>query len=145
MKEGLGTASVALDDNKNKNHYRPFDYLDDLNMVMSAGAADLIISRAGSTIFEIAHWGIPSILIPITDSNGDHQRQNAYYYARFGGATIIEEANLSPHILLAETNRILDNKDIADKMIAGAKSFITTNAAELIAREILNIGLQHEQ
>ena len=44
-------------------------------MKMSAGVADLIISRAGSTIFQIAVWGVPSIIIPITNSNGDHQRK----------------------------------------------------------------------
>lgn len=145
MEETLGTASVVLADNKHKDRYRPFDYLDNLNISMAAGAANLAITRAGSTLFEIAHWGIPSIVIPITDSNGDHQRQNAYYYAGFGGATVIEEGNLSPNILLAEIKRILDDKNIAEKMSQGAKSFVTTDAAHLIAKEILNIGLEHEK
>ena len=145
MQETLGTASVSLADNPHKDQYRPFDYLDSLNMSMAAGVANLIISRAGSTIFEIANWGIPSIIIPITDSNGDHQRQNAYYYAEFGGATVIEEGNLSPNILLAEIKRIMDDKNIAKKMSDGAKSFVKTDAAHLIAKEILNIGLEHEK
>jgi len=145
MEETLGTANVIMADSPYKDHYRPFDYLDNLNMSMAAGAASLIISRAGSTIFEIANWGIPSILIPITDTNGDHQRQNAYYYARFGGATVIEEGNLSPHILLAEIKRIMEDKNISQKMSAGAKSFVKTDAAHLIAKEILNIGLEHEK
>ena len=42
---------------------------------MAAGVATIIVSRAGSTIFEIASWGIPSIIIPITTTNGDHQRK----------------------------------------------------------------------
>jgi len=141
----IGTANVVLGDHPHKDRYRPFDYLDNLNMSMSAGAASLIVSRAGSTIFEIANWGIPSIIIPITDSNGDHQRQNAYYYTSFGAATTIEEVNLSPNILFAEINRILGDKAIADKMVAGAKAFIKTDAAEEIAKEIINIGLQHEK
>jgi UDP-N-acetylglucosamine--N-acetylmuramyl-(pentapeptide) pyrophosphoryl-undecaprenol N-acetylglucosamine transferase len=143
--EALSTASVILKDSNYKKRYKPFDYLDNLNMSMSAGAADLVISRAGSTIFEIANWGLPSILIPITDSNGDHQRQNAYYYARFGGATVIEEGNLTPNILLQEINRILSDKIILNKMRAGAKSFIVTDAAHIIAREIIDLGLQHEK
>jgi UDP-N-acetylglucosamine--N-acetylmuramyl-(pentapeptide) pyrophosphoryl-undecaprenol N-acetylglucosamine transferase len=114
-------------------------------MIMAAGASDLVVSRAGSAIFEIANWGLPSILIPITDSNGDHQRKNAYYYSRTSlGAIVIEEINLSANILLSEINRLVDNKDLLQKMSEGAKGFIKTDAANLIAREILNIGLKHE-
>jgi len=142
----LNTAvSVILKDNFFQKRYKPFDYLDNLNISMSAGAANLVISRAGSTIFEIANWGIPSIMIPITDSNGDHQRQNAYYYARFGGATVIEEGNLTPNILLQEVNRILTDKNLIKKMKDGAKSFIKEDAARVIAQEIIDLGLQHEK
>ncbi len=144
IQEVIGTANVILTDPKLKIRYRPYDYLNNLNMSMAAGAADVIVSRAGSAIFEIATWGVPSIIIPITDSNGDHQRQNAYNYARSGAATVIEEVNLSANILLSEINRILEDKNLRDKMKAGAKSFIKTDAAELIAKEILKIGLQHE-
>ncbi len=145
IEEVVGTADVVLTNNKFKNRYRVFDYLNNLNMVMSAGASDLIVSRAGSAIFEIAYWGIPSIIIPITDTNGDHQRQNAYNYARSGGAVVIEEVNLSPNILLSEITRIIEDKNLAQKMKEGAKSFIKTDASDLIAREIIKIGLQHEK
>ncbi|MFA5652160.1 MAG: UDP-N-acetylglucosamine--N-acetylmuramyl-(pentapeptide) pyrophosphoryl-undecaprenol N-acetylglucosamine transferase [Candidatus Paceibacterota bacterium] len=145
IEEVIGTANVVLTDNKLKSRYRPYDYLDNLNTVMAAGASSLIISRAGSAIFEIATWGIPSIIIPITDTNGDHQRQNAYNYARSGGAVVIEEVNLSPNILLSEVSRIMEDKNLAKKMSDGAKSFIKTDAADLIAREIIKIGLQHEK
>jgi UDP-N-acetylglucosamine--N-acetylmuramyl-(pentapeptide) pyrophosphoryl-undecaprenol N-acetylglucosamine transferase len=145
IKEIINTADVILTDNSNKDRYRPFDYLDNLNMTMSAGASDLIVSRAGSTIFEIANWGIPSVIIPITNSNGDHQRKNAYSFARFGGAVVIEEANLSPNILLSEINRILGDKNLMQKMSAGAKEFVKNDSANIIAKEILTLGLQHEK
>ncbi len=145
ISEVKGTAEVVLTENKYKYRYKIFDYLDNLNMSMAAGASNLIISRAGSAIFEIAYWGVPSIIIPITDTNGDHQRQNAYNYAKSGGAIIIEESNLSPNILLSEISRIIDDKNLTQKMKDGAKSFIKTDASDLIAREIIKIGLQHEK
>ena len=145
IREVVSTADVILTDNKFKNRYRAFDYLDNLNTTTAAGAANLIISRAGSTIFEIATWGVPSIIIPITDTNGDHQRQNAYNYARSGGAIVIEESNLSPNILLSEITRVMEDKNLAKKMSDGAKGFIKTNASDLIAGEIIKIGLQHEK
>ncbi len=137
--------SVILKGSNFAKRYKPYDYLDNLNMSMAAGASNLVISRAGSTIFEIANWGIPSIMIPITDTNGDHQRQNAYYYARSGGAIVIEEGNLSPNILLQEVNRILTDKNIAQKMSVATKSFIKEDAAHIIAKEIIDLGLQHEK
>ncbi len=144
IKEVVETSKVILLQSKFARRYKAYDYLDNLNMSMAAAASDLIVSRAGSTIFEIANWGIPSIIIPIESSNGDHQRKNAYYYAEFGGATVIEEANLTPNILLAEIDRILSDKQISSKMASGAKSFIKQDSAELIAREILRLGLKHE-
>lgn len=145
IEEVVNTSDVILTNDNFKNRYRTFDYLDDLNMTMSAGASDLVISRAGSAIFEIAYWGIPSIIIPITNSNGNHQRQNAYNYARSGGAIVIEESNLSPNILLSEINRIIDDQSLREKMSKDAKSFIKSDASELIAKEIIKIGLQHEK
>jgi len=139
------TANLVLQDSQFKNRYKVFDFLNILGMRMAAGAGNLIISRAGSTIFEIANWGIPSILIPITDSNGDHQRKNAFSYERSGACIVIEEKNLAPHVLLSEINKLMENSDLLEKMKAGAKSFAKPNASELIANEIIEIALKHEK
>src|SRR3989344_1380880 len=107
--EVLDLAGVVLKDSPQKDAYKPFGYLNDLAMKMVAGATDLVISRAGSTIFEIAAWGKPSLLIPIRESNGDHQRENAFNYARRGAAGVIEEKNLTPSVLLSEIKKIMDD------------------------------------
>ncbi|MBU3668562.1 MAG: UDP-N-acetylglucosamine--N-acetylmuramyl-(pentapeptide) pyrophosphoryl-undecaprenol N-acetylglucosamine transferase [Candidatus Taylorbacteria bacterium] len=138
------TANVILEGNKFISRYHPFDYFNTLAMRMAAGVSSLIISRGGSTIFEIAAWGIPSILIPITTSNGDHQRKNSYNYARESSAIVIEEANLSPEIILNEIDRVMSNQHLSEKMRTGAKSFARLDSATLIANEILKIALKHE-
>lgn len=112
---------------------------------MAAGCADLIISRAGSAIFEIASWGIPSIIIPITNSNGNHQRKNAYNYARNGACLVMEEGNLSSHLLVSEIDKILNDKDKLDKMRKSALAFANPSAAEKIAQTAVDIALTHEQ
>ena len=144
FKEAKETADMLLNMSQYAARYKPFDYLDDLAMRMASGSASLVISRAGSTIFEIALWGIPSILIPITDSNGDHQRKNAYNYARSGAATVIEEANLNKNILMEEIERIFSSSEYYTKMADGAKSFAKPEAANTIAQEIINTALTHE-
>lgn len=143
-KEAKETGDLVLSNSQFARRYKPFDYMDDLAMRMASGSAHLIISRAGSTIFEIALWAVPSILIPITDSNGDHQRKNAYNYARSGAAIVIEEANLNKNILTEEIERIFSSSDRYNNMIDGAKSFAKPEAAETIAEEIINTALKHE-
>ena len=126
-----------------ESRYRPFAFLDPLAMKMSAGASDLVISRAGSTIFEIASWGLASILIPITISQDDHQKKNAFNYARHGATTVIEEGNLSPAILVGEVNRFFEDDIRRRNMAACAKAFATPLAAQKIARLLVDISLEH--
>jgi UDP-N-acetylglucosamine--N-acetylmuramyl-(pentapeptide) pyrophosphoryl-undecaprenol N-acetylglucosamine transferase len=139
------TAAVILQKSQFKDRYHAIAHIDSLNLRMLAGIADIIISRAGSTIFEIATWGVPSIIIPITNSNGDHQRNNAYSYAHTGASVVIEENNLTSHILYAEIERIMTNRELHEKMKAAAVAFARTDSAKLIAQEILSIALEHEK
>jgi UDP-N-acetylglucosamine--N-acetylmuramyl-(pentapeptide) pyrophosphoryl-undecaprenol N-acetylglucosamine transferase len=134
---------VVMGDNPHRDRYKTYGYLNEINLRSSAGVADLIVSRAGSTIFEIAAWGVPSIIIPITDSNGDHQRKNAFAYARAGGCIVIEEANLTTNVLASEINRIMDDVALREKMKAGASAFARLDAAEKIAKEIVVILKEH--
>jgi UDP-N-acetylglucosamine--N-acetylmuramyl-(pentapeptide) pyrophosphoryl-undecaprenol N-acetylglucosamine transferase len=144
LTETKNISEVILDKNPLKNRYKPFDYLNNLAMRMTAGVSSVIVSRAGSTIFEIAQWGIPSILIPITDSNGDHQRKNAYAYSRTGAARVIEEKNFSEAILRSEIERIIHDPNILKGMQESARKFARPDAAKKIAEEILSIALEHD-
>jgi UDP-N-acetylglucosamine--N-acetylmuramyl-(pentapeptide) pyrophosphoryl-undecaprenol N-acetylglucosamine transferase len=128
-----------------QDRYVSFPFLNPLAMKMAAGAASLVVSRAGSTIFEIASWGIPSIIIPITTSYDDHQKKNAYNYASHGAAEVIEEGNLSPAILIGEIKRCLTDVERNKKMCAAAKAFSSPDAGEKIAQLLINMSLKHEK
>jgi UDP-N-acetylglucosamine--N-acetylmuramyl-(pentapeptide) pyrophosphoryl-undecaprenol N-acetylglucosamine transferase len=146
MKDVQGRADVVLIDSPFRNRYKPFDYLNETALRMIAGTADLAVSRAGATsIFELAAWGTPAILIPITESQGDHQRKNAFSYAHSGAAVVMEEKNLSPHVLLSEINRLMGDKAERERMRKSAKEFSRGDAAEKIAREIITLALEHER
>lgn len=140
----VSRSKFVLANNPNIARYKPMPYLSNLEIRMASGAATLVVGRAGSTIFELASWGVPSIIIPITNSNGDHQRKNAFSYARAGGCEVLEEANLSPHVLLAEIDRIAGDKEKLTKMKSSALAFATPKAAEMIAQEAIDIALTHE-
>ena len=138
-----GRSSVMLAEDKNKSRYLGYSFLNPLEMKMAAGVATIIISRAGSTLFEIASWGIPSILVPFTESNADHAKKNAFAYARVGACTVIEEMNMTANILSSEIERIVGDKHILEQMIKSAKAFNKPGGAEKIARELVDIGLSH--
>jgi UDP-N-acetylglucosamine--N-acetylmuramyl-(pentapeptide) pyrophosphoryl-undecaprenol N-acetylglucosamine transferase len=139
-----GQAEVVLTGHKHKLRYTAIPFLNSLQTKMAAGVANLIISRAGSMVFEIASWGVPSILVPITRTNLDHQRKNAFSYARAGACSVIEEANMTANILSSEVERILNDKEGYAKMGEHAKAFSKPGAAEKIARELVNMALSHE-
>ncbi|MCD5390032.1 MAG: glycosyltransferase [Candidatus Pacebacteria bacterium] len=136
---------ATLINHKFKYRYHPFSFLNQLSMKMMAGVSDMVISRAGSSLFEIAYWEIPSIIIPITKSRHNHQIKNAYNYAREGGCIVIEENNLSDQGLIFEIKRIIGNEKVRAGMKAGARSFALRDAGEKIAKEIIEIVLVHEK
>ncbi len=143
---GLLTGGVYGSDagNPNASRYHVYGYLDTGFMRMAAEIATIVVSRAGSAIFEIASWGVPAILIPIADSNGDHQRKNAFAYARAGGATVIEESNLSTNILMAEIVHFMEDGEKRKMMREKALAFARTNAAEKIAEQIVAVLMRHQ-
>ncbi len=142
--EVKNTATIVMKDNVFATRYKPFDHLNALAMRMAAGIADIVISRAGSTIFEIAQWAVPSIIIPLEKSSADHQKKNAFNYARSGACLVIEENNLSSNVLISEIDRLMKNSALREKMKISAKNFAQPDASRKIARAILDIALTHE-
>jgi len=124
-----------------KNRYQLVGYLQDAKAVREAfAAADLVLSRAGSgSIFEIAAFGKPSILVPLEESASDHQKANAYEYGKTGAAVVIEEANFKPSIFIGQAKKILTDPESQNKMSQAAKNFAKPEAAQKIAEEILKL------
>ncbi len=138
-------SDLVLKESEQKQNYYPYPYLNKLAIRMCAGVAGLVVSRAGAnSISEIASWGIPSIIVPITKTNGDHQRNNAFNYARTGACLVIEESNLKPHVLIEEIDRLFANSEIMKSMSEATKEFVFPDAEDKVAQEIINIGLSHE-
>jgi UDP-N-acetylglucosamine--N-acetylmuramyl-(pentapeptide) pyrophosphoryl-undecaprenol N-acetylglucosamine transferase len=145
FEEVKATSSVILDKNPNASRYHAFPYLGPEPMQQAATAADIIVSRAGATsITEISLWKKPSILIPIPEAISHDQRTNAYAYAHTGAAEVLEEENMTPHVLVSEIKRIANDPALAKSMGEKGALFGNPNAARIIAEELLSIGLSHE-
>jgi UDP-N-acetylglucosamine--N-acetylmuramyl-(pentapeptide) pyrophosphoryl-undecaprenol N-acetylglucosamine transferase len=142
-----GVTRVILEnlaDKTAQDRYKVFGFINALSVRMAAGASSLVVSRAGGTIFEIASWGLPSIIIPIPEDVSHDQTHNAFSYARSGCCVVIEQKNLTPHLLVSEIDRIMKTKEVRDELVRSAHAFAQPKAAEKIARIILEIALKHE-
>ena len=140
------TARVVLERNERRYRYKPYGYLNTLAMKMSAGAADLVISRAGSgLISEIASWGKASILIPIPEDVSRDQRANAFAYAHTRACVVIEQANLTPNVLMSEIDRLFTNPKARTDLADAAKKFAKKDAAKVLANAIIDTALEHER
>lgn len=138
-------ASTLITDQDLLSHYFVLGHLTQEQFSAAQQAATLVITRGGSTtLFELALLGKPSIIIPIPEDISRDQRTNSYAYARSGGASVIEEKNLSDDILVAEIRRILGDSEIYNSMSQAAKSFTTTGAAVTLANTLWSIGEDHE-
>jgi UDP-N-acetylglucosamine--N-acetylmuramyl-(pentapeptide) pyrophosphoryl-undecaprenol N-acetylglucosamine transferase len=100
-------------------------------------ASDLVVSRAGGSIFEIAAHGRPAVLIPYPYATADHQTANARYMERAGAAVVIPDAELTPARLASEVGGLLADRSRLAAMARASAAMARPNAAGDIAHEVL--------
>jgi len=75
------------------------------------GEADLAITRAGAgTLFELALFGLPAIVVPYPHADR-HQELNARYFEERGGLTVLPEAEATPERLRREILSLMDSEE----------------------------------
>lgn len=96
--------------------------------------ADLAVARAGaSSLAELCHFGVPSLLVPYPYAADDHQTRNAEIFAAAGAARLLPEKTLNADVLADAVRDILKNPRKADEMKRAASKLAVRNAAEKIA------------
>src|SRR3954470_23678202 len=85
--------------------YVLLEYLTPFGVALAA--ADAAVARSGGSVFELAQYGLPSVLIPYPHASGNHQETNARWMADRGAARILPDAELTPERLRAETDKLL--------------------------------------
>ena len=109
-------------------------FIDD--MAAAYSAADVAVTRSGAlTLTELAHIGLPAILIPLPWSAENHQEHNARAVEGAGAGRVILQADLNGEGLaemvitlladgeglrrMAECSRALAVPDAADRLVEG--------------------------
>ena len=116
-------------------HYTPIAYLPDLGEVLAA--CDLVVARAGGSIFEVAAAGRPAILIPYPHATADHQSQNARWMQEGGAAVVIADRELSAERLRDAAQELLGEPERLAEMSAASRALAKPDAAERVAAEVL--------
>ena len=117
--------------------YELRDYLDHADFAEALAAADLVVARAGGSVFEIAAHGLPAILVPYPNASGDHQSANARWMSQAGAAVVIADDALSAARLAEEVSALLADRDRLAAMAASAKRLARPDAAREVAEEVL--------
>ncbi len=119
-------------------HYDLRGYISDLGEAILA--SDLVVARAGGSIFEVAAYGRPAVLIPYPHATADHQAANARYMADAGGAAVIPDEELTPPRLAQEVGRLLADPARLQAMARASAALARPDAAREIARGVLEVA-----
>lgn len=115
--------------------YTLLAYEPDLGDCLAAG--DLVLGRAGASIFELAAAGRPAVLVPYPHAAGGHQEGNAAWMAAAGAATVIRDEELEVGRLAAEVDALLGDGARLAAMAAASASLAKPHAARDIADVVL--------
>jgi UDP-N-acetylglucosamine--N-acetylmuramyl-(pentapeptide) pyrophosphoryl-undecaprenol N-acetylglucosamine transferase len=123
-----------------REDYRLLPFIDDFGAALSA--ADVVVSRAGGSVWEVAAAGLPAVLVPYPHATSNHQAKNAEYFARAGGARIVPDADAHARVpeVVAELLAAPDERTrMGDAMGKAAKP----DAADRIADELVALAAAH--
>jgi UDP-N-acetylglucosamine--N-acetylmuramyl-(pentapeptide) pyrophosphoryl-undecaprenol N-acetylglucosamine transferase len=101
-------------------------------------AADLALSRAGGTVWELAAAGTPAILVPYPHATADHQWLNARHFEEGGGAVAVRQEELQR--VPALVDELLADHERLARMGDAMRRLARPDAAEEIADELVRLA-----
>jgi len=101
-------------------------------------AADLAVSRAGGTVWELAAAGTPAILVPYPHATADHQTLNARHFEQGGGAVLVPDADVDR--IPAIVDELLDDPARLRQMSESMLGLARPDAADVIADELVALA-----
>ncbi|MEA2125911.1 MAG: UDP-N-acetylglucosamine--N-acetylmuramyl-(pentapeptide) pyrophosphoryl-undecaprenol, partial [Solirubrobacteraceae bacterium] len=100
-------------------------------------AADLCVARSGGSIFELAQYGLPAVLVPYPHASADHQTTNARWMESAGAAVVIPDAELTAQRLARCVAELVADRARLGQMAAASRRLARPDAALDVARELL--------
>ena len=102
------------------------------------GAADLAIARSGAaSLAELAHFGLPSILIPYPFAADDHQTANAKIFEDAGAGILMKQSDATPDSLSEKIAALIADPARLAAMSQRSRGLAPDQAAERVADVVL--------
>jgi UDP-N-acetylglucosamine--N-acetylmuramyl-(pentapeptide) pyrophosphoryl-undecaprenol N-acetylglucosamine transferase len=116
--------------------YRLFAFTEEFGAAL--GASDLVLARAGGSVWELAAAGKPAVLVPGSFATGDHQTKNAEYFERAGAAVVVpeQEVGRAPDLIRS----LLDDPQRLGEMSRAMLRIARPGAADEIAEELIALA-----
>jgi UDP-N-acetylglucosamine--N-acetylmuramyl-(pentapeptide) pyrophosphoryl-undecaprenol N-acetylglucosamine transferase len=124
-----------LADAPHGERYTLLPYEPDLGDCLAA--CDLVLGRAGGSIFELTATGRPAVLVPYPHASAGHQESNAAWMAAAGAATVIRDDELDAQRLATELGALLGDAQRLTAMATASAALAMPDAARRIADEVL--------
>ncbi len=108
-------------------------------------AADFAIARSGAaSLAELAHFALPSLLIPYPYAADDHQTRNAEIFVAAKAALLLKESELIDDLLGKKITQLLGEPAALRAMSAAAAALAPKNAAELVVETMERYSQPHD-
>ena len=121
--------------------YRPLAFVGAQGLADLYAASLVVLSRAGAgTIAELAALKKAAILVPLQGAANDEQRMNAYELAERGAVKVLEEANLTEHLLVENIEELVQNASLRQEMGEALYPFYHPEAAARIADALIEMA-----
>jgi UDP-N-acetylglucosamine--N-acetylmuramyl-(pentapeptide) pyrophosphoryl-undecaprenol N-acetylglucosamine transferase len=118
-----------------RDEYRLLPFTDEFGAALAA--ADLVVARAGGSVWEVAAAGKPALLVPYPHATADHQAKNAEYFLRGGGAVVVIERDLD---LRRQVDELLAHPGRLESMGAAMLALAKPDAADIVAQELIALA-----
>ena len=102
--------------------------------------ASLIVARAGSsTIHESVMAGVPAMYVPIKNSVGNHQYENALVLKNNDAAWLLKEEDIDNGIFIKSISQIINNPNLLKKFSLNNRRLRKPLAAKKLKKLILSL------
>ncbi|MFH1066731.1 MAG: UDP-N-acetylglucosamine--N-acetylmuramyl-(pentapeptide) pyrophosphoryl-undecaprenol N-acetylglucosamine transferase [bacterium] len=125
-----------------ENAYRELDikakvlpFCDEMEAVYSL--ADLVVARSGAaSLSEIAHYALPSLLVPYPNAVDDHQAKNAEIFMWRSAARCLDERIASAKQFARELHSLMQDEAARRRMTEQVKSVFPEDTTSRIVKEV---------
>ncbi len=121
-----------------KERYFVSKWFDSKDMSVIFKNVSLVISRAGiNTLYELAYFGIPSLVIPLPFLFRNEQEINARFFSQKGLCRVLPQEKVNPDHILKAVYEMLKEIDSFIEKAKLAKELVIPDASKRIAQLVL--------